>query len=78
MARRKQAPRTVEQIQREIDNWNSVYDAGLISYAEHQKAVKGLNNLLNRRKRELAQANPSQSDKEHLDRVLTRLQNRPV
>lgn len=52
MARRHQPPMTAEQIQSEMDNWNSVYDAGLISYAEHQKAVKRLNTLLARRKRD--------------------------
>jgi hypothetical protein len=76
MARRHQPPLTVEQIQREIDNWNSLYDSGLISYAEHQKAIKGLNTLLTRRKREVAQHSVSPEAQEQLDRTLKRLRER--
>ncbi len=69
MARRHQPPLTIEQIQREIDNWNSLHDSGLISYAEHQKAIKGLNTLLARRKREAGQQSANKEIREIHDGI---------
>lgn len=78
MARRHQPPMTPEQIQREIDNWNSVYDSGLISYEKFQGETTKLQRLLARREREMARHAMPPRNQELLERLFKRLQNRPV
>lgn len=54
MARRHQPPMTPEQIQREIKNWNNVFESGLISKEELQVELVKLQRLLAKRERDEA------------------------
>lgn len=54
MARRHQPPMTPEQIQREIRNWNSVFESGLISKDQLQIELVKLQRLLAKRERDEA------------------------